>query len=158
MHQKDETDGLMETKEAHKTVEVIGRWMQLRAQGGYAPIKDDRDFLVHAEHSLRGGLLSRLLIHGKEPLEHTPPLLFSRPWYSLIESGEAAIENTFVTMHSWKLDVVLIGKHAWRIIKRDGDDLVLEWRPGEEGESHWGLWRLAPNADSWTLSRDREGE
>ena len=143
----------MSPEEARKTVEVIGRWLELRVQGGYDPIKDGRDFQVEAEHSLQGGLLARLLIDGKEPLEHTPPLAFSRPWYSLIEKGDTVVEKGFVVD---RIDSgsVSICQHQWHVVRREGDAYVVAWRPDENGKSHWGLWRVAPAVDSWNITRE----
>jgi len=142
----------MDLEEARKTVEIIGRWMELRVQGGYAPLKDGRDFQVEAGHSLRDGLLARLLIDGKEPLEHTPPLAFSRPWYSLIEKGDTVVEKEFV-QDGVESDTVSICKHQWHVVRREGDDYVVAWRPDEDGKSHWGLWRVSPTTDAWFISR-----
>jgi len=142
----------MNPEEARKTVEIIGRWLELRVQGGYDPITGGRDFQVEAEHSLRGGLLARLLIDGKEPLEHTPPLMFSRPWYPLIEKGETVVEKDFVA-DGIDPDTVTICQHQWQVVRREGDDYVVAWRPGEDGKSHWGLWRVAPTTDAWLITR-----
>ena len=142
----------MSPEEARKTVDIIGRWLELRAQGGYDPITDGRDFQVEAEHSLRGGLLARLLIDGKEPLKHTPPLRFSRPWYSLIETGETVVEKDFVTP-GIESDTIAVCQHQWHVVRQEGDDYVVAWRPGKNGKSHWGLWRVTPATDSWIITR-----
>jgi hypothetical protein len=141
----------MSPEEARKTVEIIGRWLELRVQGGYEPITGGRDFQVEAEHSLRGGLLARLLVEGKEPLEHTPPLAFSRPWYSLIETGETVVEKEFVSPAV--ADSLAICQHQWHIVKRDGDAYEVAWRPDEDGKSHWGLWKVTPTTDAWLITR-----
>lgn len=144
----------MEQEEAQKVIEIIARWMELREQGGYDPLQDSRRFRLEAEHSLRGGLLQRLLVEDKEPLEHTPPLAFSRPWYGLIENGEAVIEKMFVYAGIEK-DTMAICQHQWHVYGKDGEDFLLKWRPGKTGESHWGKWRLVKNIDCWTLRQDR---
>jgi len=145
----------MTHEDTHKIIEIVARWMELREQGGYAPLQDGRTFRMEADHSLRGGLLERLLIHGKEPLQHTPPLHFSRPWYSLIEKGEAVVEDMFVS-GGLETDTLSICQHQWHVLRREGDDYLVSWRPDKSGESHWGLWRVTKNSDSWVLSRTEE--
>jgi len=143
----------MDHQEAQKTLEAIARWMELREQGGYSPVIDRKRFLIEAEHSLRGGLLYRLLIEEKEPLEHTPPLAFSRPWYSLIEDGEAVVEKDLVYGGVME-DTIAICQHQWHIVKKDQDgSYLVRWRPGKDGRSHWGEWRLVPTSDAWVFSR-----
>jgi len=140
----------MDADEARKVVETIARWMELRAQGGYEPLSTSREFLSEATHSLKGGLLQRLLVEGKEPLEHTPPLAFSRPWYELIENGEVVVEKDLVTLGD---QAVTICKHQWEILEQQEGAYTICWRRGKGGEMHWGRWRLVPNSDSWVLSQ-----
>lgn len=142
----------MEQKEAQRVVEAIARWMELREQGGYDPLQTSGKFRLEAEHSLRGGLLQRLLVERKEPLEYTPPLAFSRPWYGLIESGEAVVEEMFVHP-GIERDTLAICQHQWHVVSREGDNYTLVWRPGKTGQSHWGHWKLTKGQDCWTLSR-----
>lgn len=143
-----------EPEEARRILKTFARWLELREQTGYPFPSSLREFVLEAEHSLAGGLLHRLLIEDKEPLDHTPPLAFSRPWYKLIETGKAAVESEFVfDFDNPANNTIVICQHQWHVLRREGDAYVVDWRPGKTGKSHWGLWKLSPVVDGWLLER-----
>lgn len=113
----------MEFKDAKETIEVIARWLAVREASGYRVPKGSQDFKTEATHSLRGGLLNRLLVQGKEPLEKCPPCHLSRPWYALVDNGQAttfevcSMGALFHPPESVKVgDAVIVGQNAtWRL-------------------------------------------
>jgi uncharacterized protein YihD (DUF1040 family) len=83
---------------AHRTLDTISKWWAFREsdKANYeGRITDPRHFDIEADHSLRGGLLGRMLLEGKDPLPLPPPTYMSRPWYSLVEKGEGITYDLF---------------------------------------------------------------
>lgn len=97
--------------------------------------------ITDALHSLRGGLLGRLYMEGKDPLPHPPPLHMSRPWYGLCEGKRRyrGIMEVWHKPHRHK-DKVFIGQHPWDLVETKGrHDWIV--RP-EPPAHHWGLYRI----------------
>ena len=100
-------------------VRAISEWMRVRAEAG-KPVPDDpRAWRTNAVHSLRGGLLCRLM-QGKPALDHPPPLFMSRPWYHLIDAGLRGVEGVF-PYYDHGGDHVLVGQDRWNVERRLGD-------------------------------------
>lgn len=142
----------MDYQDAYEQVQIIVRWMQIRETNGHPPIETPHDFDRHAEHSLRGGLLGRMLISKKEPLAHPPPLAFSRPWYSLIENGSAILDGDFVYPGIEKSKLAIC-QHQWDIVDQNEDRYILAWKPDENGDAPWGHWSCDRVPEGWKLSR-----
>lgn len=134
----------------YETLRAIGQWLAVRATEG-KPVAP-RDFAVDAEHSMRGGLLERLLA-GKGPLIYPPPLFMSRPWYEIVDAGAEGLRGE---VEVWAAadkgerivevlgDVLHIGQHPWAILERrpreEGPpEYLIEWRGKEAdgGPSRW---------------------
>jgi hypothetical protein len=115
---------------------TIARWWEFR-EGPDADYKvkitDPRRFLIEADHSLRGGLLGRMLLDGKDPLPRPPPNNLSRPWYHLVETGQGeAIEV-------WSLSAKLASRDP-----QSGDAVTVDqggdWTLVEiHGENDWTI-------------------
>jgi hypothetical protein len=139
-------------------IAVIHRWWQIREASEYeGRITNAQTFLLEADHSMRGGLLERLM-DGKEPLRHPPPCKLSRPWYGLIDAGEGH------AMEVWSLpalrgqqepkvgDPVVVDQHdGWSLVAiHDVDDWSISY-------PHWGTWRatrLETETMAWKLVRE----
>lgn len=144
----------MKPQEAHATIQAIAQWMRIRLENGQCEIRDARDFEIQADHSLRGGLLGRILIEGKEPLPHPPPVAFSRPWYSLIEKGKTVLDGDFVSPGIGK-DKLTICQSQWTILHRVGENYIVVWHPDKKGESPWGRWKVEKVPEGWKVSKMR---
>lgn len=142
----------MKPQEAHDIARKISQWMQIRVENGQREIHDARDFEIQADHSLRGGLLGRLLIDGKEPLPHPPPVSFSRPWYGLIEKERTVLDGDFVGPEL-DGDRILVCQAVWKILHRVGENYVVAWHPDEDGEAPWGRWKLEKIPEGWKLEK-----
>jgi hypothetical protein len=142
----------MKPQEAHATIQMIAKWMEIRAENGLQKIDSTRDFMIQADHSLRGGLLGRMMIEGKDPLPHPPPLSFSRPWYSLIEKGKIILDGDFVYagIESKKLAIC---QHQWDIVHRVDESYIVQWEPDKKGHSPWGRWKVEPVPEGWSVSK-----
>jgi uncharacterized protein YihD (DUF1040 family) len=84
--------------EVGKIIDTIAKWWAFREsdKADYSVrITDARRFDIEADHSLRGGLLGRMLIDGKDPLPFPPPTYMSRPWYPLVDKGEGTAHDLF---------------------------------------------------------------
>lgn len=97
-------------------IKIIQKWWSFRQGTDYRTvITDPRRFAIEAEHSLRGGLLGRMLLEGKDPLPIAPPIVWSRPWYSLIEKGEGEVLEVWAVQAQGDPDY----------IPQPGDDIVV---------------------------------
>ena len=52
----------MKPQVAHEIVRTITKWMRIRTENDLHKIEDAQDFEIQADHSLRGGLLGRMMI------------------------------------------------------------------------------------------------
>lgn len=104
---------------------------------------DPRSCDIDIDHSLRGGLLGRL-VAGKHPLPFPPPKAFSRGWYSLIDTGEGTAHECWC----WDRppgeplvigDAFVVNQHGgWRLEAIDGTALILSY-------PNYGRWRATPS-------------
>lgn len=139
-------------------VHILGTWWKTRDKEGHTLTPDS--FEIEADHSLRGGLLGWIL-DGRKPQPVPPPLFLSRPWHTLIESGEATVSGFLV----WKFkkmparrdsDVVVIGQSPeWHIVEeRDNGVMLLRNKRPEHGQ-----WLATPSYQNgsepafWHLKR-----
>lgn len=128
-----DTVGLDSTR---RVIQAIERWWAVRNQTGQET-HTLQTFRTDLDHSLRGGLFRRLL-EGKEPLALPPPTQMSRPWYSLVETGEGYDLSVWVRdqighpeyMPKPGDDVVVGQAGGWSLVSVQGfDDLIIE-HPG----------------------------
>ena len=144
----------MKAQEAHAVVRTVARWMRIRVENGCEEIDSARDFDIQADHSLRGGLLGRMLIEGKEPLPYPPPLAFSRPWYSLIENGKTILDGDFVSPGPGSSKLAIC-QHQWDVLHHVAESYIVAWHADKDGQSPWGRWKVEPVPEGWKVSKMR---
>lgn len=158
-------------------IEAFSRWLEIYAQHSEkAPIGEEAAFQIRidADHS---ALLFRLL-SGKEPLPVPPPTYMSRPWHSLIETGEGQpfevwdVADYQALGDLWKDDfpgcigTLFIGQSPWGIEERvepKKEWIVFHpgapgrWRVWDTGSTEFGQrWKIARLATSDEGSSEKE--
>lgn len=122
---------------------VARAWIEWGHENGhlYEPprVLDARTFSIDASHSMDGGLLGRLL-EGKEPLPVAPPTEMSRPWYELLDYGEAE------TLEIWSINSLGRPNHT----AAAGDEVVVGHAGG------WTLVEVLAEGD-WTIRHPGAG-
>jgi hypothetical protein len=118
----------------YDTLRAVGRWMQVRADEGH--VVTPGGFAIDAEHSMRGGLLERL-IEGKEPLAAPPPCAMSRPWYGLFDAGDAGLTG---------------GMEIWDAAPKGLGEYLVIW------QTMWVIVERRPGPEYVVAVKNREGE
>lgn len=103
---------------------------------------------------LEKSALYQRLLDGKKPLIASPPLVYSYPWYSIVENDQPQdIDQPFTCaeglyVEADGLDRVLISQSLWEVVSRDGEEsLTVTWPGWRELGFVWRAWReLQPAA------------
>jgi hypothetical protein len=100
--------------------------------------------------------LYQRLLEGKKPLITAPPLAYSYPWYSIVESNDpqdidapfACAPGVFAVDDG--IERVIINQSLWEVVSRGDDGSVSVTRPGwRERGFVWRAWRdLQPAASA----------
>lgn len=125
---------------AKRALDAIIAWWKLRESDSadYEVMIDGVSrFKIEAEHSLRAGLLRRLLVDEMPPLQRPPPCAYSRPWYSLVDKGEGKTLDLFpMDSFDWSTppapgDQMAVAQSAgWTLVEYVSRDEVVISHPG----------------------------
>ena len=109
---------------------------------------------------LKSDLLNRL-IEGKDPLPYPPPLNFSYPWYSLIETGEGIIIDLWEDRNFLIADgpALMIHQFPWKILRKIDEEswlVTYEYTSFSKTVTAEGMWHVYKDTNSWVIKKLNE--
>lgn len=144
----------MPTQDYYK---YLFKWLSIREEHG---IEFPTNLQQLQIFMMKSSLLSRL-IEGKDPLPYPPPLSFSHPWYSLIETGEGVIidlweDNNFLISNG---PVIMIHQFPWKILQKIDEEswlVTYEYTSFNKIITAEGTWHVYKDIDSWIIKKLNE--
>lgn len=132
------------------------KWLSIREEHGLEFPTNVQQLQIYM---MKSALLSRL-IEGKDPLPYPPPLSFSYPWYSLIETGEANIidlwEDNLLISNG---PVIMIHQFPWKILQKIDEDswlVTYEYISFNKPVTAEGTWHVYKDTNSWVIKKLNE--
>ena len=131
-------------KDAEHVFKCVCQWLRIRAKYGNPVAADPNQLACDMVHSS----LLRRLIKGQEAFPVPPPISFSRPWYSLLESGRA--ESNYVFRSREASEHLNINQSSW-LVQREitASEFLCRYHYLENSRLAWSesLWHVKIEKD-----------
>ena len=145
---------------------VVVHWIDLVRRSGNPRYTET--WLPSNADLCKSALLARLL-EGKEAHPLPPPRCYSYPWHSLLDDGEArlndqAVSEPFVGSEDQGLDpgqlYVDVCRDVWKVLSVGLDSDSTHYTLSYYGDDRWELFPQGPDEESpeaaWTLRRTKD--